>query len=61
MDEFVVYLLFSKDYGKTYVGYTSNLIYRFKSYNYLSKKGFTTKFRPWEVIYVEFSLLSIRL
>jgi putative endonuclease len=54
MNEFVDYILFSKDYGKTYVGFTSNLIERFKSHNYLSKKGFTIKFRPWEVIYVEF-------
>ena len=54
MEEFVVYILFSKDYGKTYVGFTSNLIERFKSHNYLSKKGYTIKFRPWQVIYVEF-------
>ena len=54
MEEFVVYILFSKDYGKTYVGFTSNLIERFKSHNNLSKKGYTIKFRPWQVIYVEF-------
>ena len=54
MEEFVVYILFSEDYGKTYVGFTSNLIERFKSHNYLSKKGYTIKFRPWKVIYVEF-------
>ena len=54
MKEFVVYILFSEDYGKTYVGFTSNLIERFKSHNYLSKKGYTIKFRPWKVIYVEF-------
>ena len=54
MEEFVVYILFSKDYDKTYVGFTSNLIERFKSHNYLSKKGYTIKFRPWKVIYVEF-------
>jgi putative endonuclease len=54
MDEFVVYILFSKDHGKTYVGFTSNLIERFKSHNYFGKKGFTIKFRPWEVIYVAF-------
>jgi putative endonuclease len=54
MEEFVVYILFSEDYGKTYVGYTSNLIERFKSHNYLSKKGYTIKFRPWQVICVEF-------
>mgnify|MGYP003738657221 FL=1 len=54
MDEFVVYILFSEEHNKTYVGYTSNLIERFKSHNYLSKKGFTIKFRPWIVIHVEF-------
>ena len=54
MDEFVVYILFSKRFNKTYVGFTSNLIERFKSHNQLSKIGFTTKYRPWEVIYVEF-------
>ena len=54
MDEFVVYILYSKDYNKTYVGFTSNLIERFKSHNYLSKKGYTIKYRPWKVIHVEF-------
>lgn len=54
MDEFVVYVLYSKKYGKTYVGFTSNLIERFKSHNFLSKKGYTIKFRPWVVVYLEF-------
>jgi len=54
MEEFVVYILFSEVYGKTYVGFTSNLIERFKSHNFLSNKGYTIKFRPWEVVYVEF-------
>jgi putative endonuclease len=54
MDEFVVYILFSKRFNKTYVGFTSNLVERFKSHNQLSKIGFTTKYRPWQVIYVEF-------
>ena len=54
MDEFVVYILFSKVYDKTYVGFTSNLTERFKSHNYLSKKGYTIKYRPWTVVYVEF-------
>ena len=54
MEEFVVYILFSKEYCKTYVGFTSNLLERFKSHNFLSKKGYTIKFRPWQVIHVEF-------
>jgi putative endonuclease len=53
MEEYVVYILFSNKYNKTYTGYTTNLIERFKSHNYLDNKGFTSKFRPWEVIHVE--------
>ncbi len=54
MDEFVVYILYSQKFNKNYTGFTSNLIERFKSHNFLETKGYTLKFRPWEVIYVEF-------
>ena len=54
MDEFVVYILYSEKFNKNYTGFTSNLIERFKSHNILETKGFTIKFRPWKVIYVEF-------
>ena len=54
MEEFVVYILYSEKFNKNYTGYTSNLIERFKSYNLLETKGYTLKYRPWKVIYVEF-------
>jgi putative endonuclease len=54
MDEFVVYVLYSEKFNKSYTGFTSNLIARFNSNNLLETKGFTLKFRPWKVIYVEF-------
>ncbi|PWA03956.1 GIY-YIG nuclease family protein [Flavobacterium psychrotolerans] len=54
MEEFVVYILYSKKYKKNYTGFTSNLLERFKSHNDLGNKGYTLKFRLWEVIYVEF-------
>ena len=54
MEEYVVYILKSLSSDKHYVGYTQNLISRFKSHNELSKKGFTIRYRPWQVIYVEF-------
>ncbi len=54
MEEFVVYILYSEKYDKTYVGFTSNLLQRFKSHNALGAKGYTLKFRPWKVIHVEF-------
>ncbi|WCM41624.1 GIY-YIG nuclease family protein [Flavobacterium sp. CBA20B-1] len=54
MEEFVVYILFSKKYRKTYVGFTSNLIERIKSHNVLGTKGYTIKYRPWIVVDVQF-------
>ena len=54
MEEFVVYILYSKGYGKTYVGFTSNLIERMKSHNVWGTKGYTIKYRPWIVINVQF-------
>jgi len=50
---FAVYVLYSQIFDKIYIGYTSDLISRFKSHNELGK-GWTKKFRPWIVIHVEF-------
>ena len=50
---YTVYVLYSDRYQKIYVGYTSNLIERFKSHNLLGTKGWTIKFRPWQIIYTE--------
>ncbi|MDQ8011651.1 MAG: GIY-YIG nuclease family protein [Flavobacterium nitrogenifigens] len=54
MDEFVVYILYSEKFRKTYIGFTSNLIERFKSHNFLETKGYTPQFRPWIVLHIEF-------
>jgi putative endonuclease len=53
-DEYIVYVLYSNKFDKTYTGYTSNLIERFKSHNHLGKKGYCIRYRPWQVILVEF-------
>ena len=50
---FTAYILHSKEYDKIYIGYTSNLEERFKSHNELGKKGWTIKFRPWEILHTE--------
>ncbi len=50
---YTVYVLHSKKYDKIYIGYTSDLIKRFHSHNKLGIKGYTLKYRPWEVIYTE--------
>jgi len=54
MEEFVVYILYSEKFDRTYTGFTSNLVERFKSHNELGTKGYTINFRPWSVIHVEF-------
>lgn len=50
---FTVYVLYSPKYKKIYIGYTSNLRERFKSHNVLATKGWTVKFRPWELVFTE--------
>ncbi len=52
--EFVVYILYSRKFDATYVGYTSDLVARFHSHNALATKGWTLRYRPWEVMHVEF-------
>ena len=55
---FTVYVLYSEAYEKIYIGYTSDLAKRFLSHNELGTKGWTIKFRPWEIIYTEEYLLK---
>ena len=50
---FTVYVLYSKDYNKIYIGFTSDIEQRLLSHNELGKKGWTIKFRPWKLIYKE--------
>jgi len=50
---FTVYVLFSKKYNKIYIGYTSNLEQRMLSHNELGTKGYTLKYRPWEILFTE--------
>ncbi|HEX6193328.1 MAG TPA: GIY-YIG nuclease family protein [Chitinophagaceae bacterium] len=50
---FTVYVLYSEQYQKIYIGFTSNFDERFKSHNELGSKGWTVKFRPWTLIHKE--------
>ena len=51
---YTVYILFSQNHNKIYIGFTSNLIKRFHSHNIRSRKDWTHNFRPWIVIYYEY-------
>jgi len=48
-----VYALYSPSAKKIYIGFTSNLKERMKSHNEMATKGFTIKFRPWEIAHTE--------
>ncbi len=50
---FTVYVLYSKEYNKIYIGFTANLEQRLTSHNSLGTKGYTLKFRPWQIAYSE--------
>ncbi len=50
---YTVYVLFSEKHDKHYVGFTTDLAERFLSHNHLSSKGWTARYRPWEIIHTE--------
>ncbi len=50
---FTVYVLYSVVHNKIYIGFTSNLSQRLLSHNELGTKGYTLKYRPWELLFKE--------
>jgi putative endonuclease len=50
---FYVYILYSVDFKKTYVGFTSDLDSRLIAHNHLKNKGWTKRFQPWQIIHSE--------
>jgi putative endonuclease len=50
---FYSYILYSPEFHKIYIGYTSNLESRIYWHNNGPKKGYTGKYRPWSLVYFE--------
>jgi len=50
---YTVYVLYSDQYDRIYIGFTSGLTQRLLSHNELGQKGWSVKFRPWRVIHSE--------
>ncbi len=48
-----VYVLYSKRFNKIYIGYTFDLVDKFLSHNEKTTKGYTVKYRPWEIAFYE--------
>ncbi len=49
---FFVYVIYSEEHNKIYIGMTSNLEKRVFAHNNLPK-GWTKSFRPWKLIHSE--------
>jgi putative endonuclease len=47
VESFIVYILYSKDYNKFYVGQTNNLDRRLDEHNNSEAISYTGKYRPW--------------
>jgi putative endonuclease len=47
---FYVYILYSVQHDKFYVGHTDDPFHRFLQHNELSDDGFTSKYRPWILV-----------
>jgi len=50
--DFIVYILFSENKNRFYIGFTSNLEERVIRHNQKSK-GFTGNVKDWKVVYTE--------
>jgi len=50
---YFVYVLYSKAFDKIYIGSSSNVNARLESHNDYRNKGYTSRYRPWIVIYQE--------
>ena len=50
---YIVYVLISESFNKTYIGYTSDLDRRMLEHNETGK-GYTKRFRPWKILFAEY-------
>lgn len=50
---YFVYVLYSREYDRIYIGYSTDITSRIKSHNDPRNRGWTTKFKPWILLYSE--------
>jgi putative endonuclease len=50
---YTVYVLYSKEYNKIYIGFTSDINQRLFAHNHPNNKGWTKRFQPWKIVYTE--------
>jgi len=50
---FYVYVLYSEEFNKIYIGFTSDVDNRLIAHNHSSNKGWTKDFKPWKLVFSE--------
>ena len=50
---YYTYILYSKTFDKTYVGFTSDLAARLIAHNHEKNTSWTRRYQPWELFYFE--------
>jgi putative endonuclease len=48
---YYTYILYSEDHDKFYIGFTHDLEKRLIAHNHPQSKGYTKKFRPWNLVF----------
>ena len=48
-NQFSIYILYTKDYNKYYVGYSADPWRRLEEHNTKPFNTYTSKYRPWEI------------
>ncbi|MBN1925369.1 MAG: GIY-YIG nuclease family protein [Prolixibacteraceae bacterium] len=48
-----VYALYSREFDKIYIGYSTDPEKRLTSHNDPMNRGWTKKFQPWDIAYTE--------
>ena len=50
---FYIYVLYSAEHNKIYIGYSQDIHRRLKSHNDPRNKGWTSRYKPWDIIHSE--------
>ena len=50
--KYFVYILYSEEHNKIYIGYTNNIERRIREHN-SGKSAYTKKYKPWRIVYTE--------
>ena len=50
---YYTYVLYSREFNKIYIGFSSDLTNRLLAHNDNSNSGWSSRYQPWEILYSE--------